>query len=69
MTEPEPHETLDLDADLDNADWTKRTWDLPCADEEELREFLARRGMTVRAFKRLPVYRFNRDKLPWLRRL
>ena len=61
--------TIELDADLHNADWTKRTWDLPARNVDELRAWLKEQGMMAAAFKRLPVYQFNVDKLPWLRTL
>ena len=61
--------TRAIDADLDNADWTKRTWDLPYHNAEDLRAHLKAVGQTVAEFKRLPVYRFNVDKLEWLRDL
>ena len=54
------------DADLRNADWTKRTWDLGVNNAEELTAHLARSGMTFAEFKRLPVYVWNVGKLPWL---
>lgn len=57
---------LNLDADLRNADWTKRTWDLGVNSAEELRAHLAQAGMTFAEFQRLPVYQFNVSKLPWL---
>lgn len=60
---------INLDEDPNNADWTKRTWDLPCNDIESLRKFLKGMGMSAEHFKKLPVYRFNVDKLPWLREL
>lgn len=60
---------FDLDADPDNADWTKGTWDLPVHDVESLRAYLAAQRRTVAAFKRLPIYRMNVKKLPWLRDL
>lgn len=47
-----------IDADLDNADWTKRTWDLPYKSEEELKEDL---GDEYENFTKLPVYRAR----PW----
>jgi len=62
--------TIYPDADVRNADWAKRTWDLVEVNNvEELREHLKRTGTTVEQFKRLPVYRLNVDKLPWLREL
>jgi len=60
---------VNLDADLHNADWTKQSWDLPAHNVQELRDLLKAQGTTVAAFKRLPVYKFNVDKLPWLKKL
>lgn len=50
--------TINVDADLNNADWTKRTWDLPYKSEEELKEAL---GDRYEDFKHLPVYKSR----PW----
>jgi len=47
-----------LDEDLENADWTKRTWDLPAYGSKEFDEFIATSGMTLDHFKTLPVYRW-----------
>jgi len=47
-----------LDEDLENADWTKRTWDLPKYGSKEFDEFIAASGMTLSKFKELPVYRW-----------
>lgn len=62
---------LRLDEEIDNADWTKGTWDLPYKDVESLRAFLKRSGMSVAHFKTLPVYRRNVVKraFRWLRGL
>ena len=61
--------TLYPDADLSNADWTKQSWDLGIDNVEDLRAWLKRQGMTVAAFKALPVYKLNAGKLPWLEAL
>ena len=60
---------LHPDADLSNADWTKRSWDLPIHDAEGLQRWLAAKGVTLAHFKTLPVYRFNVDKpeFKWLK--
>jgi hypothetical protein len=58
---------LNIDADIENADWTKRTWDLP--EGKEFEEYLKRTNQSIEEFKKLPVYRFNVDKLPWLKKL
>ncbi len=53
---------IDLDAELHNADWTKRTWDLPPRDSDEFREFLEASGMTEEEFDRLPAARLPKAK-------
>ncbi len=58
-----------LTGDIENEDWTKRTWDLPFDNAEDLREYIEAIGMTVEEFKRLPIYRWNVDKMPWLEKL
>ncbi|MBU0611783.1 MAG: hypothetical protein KKI08_28160 [Armatimonadetes bacterium] len=59
-----------LDADKDNADWAKATWDFPnIHSAEDFRAYLARVPMTVEEFKQLPVYRWNKEKVPWLKEL
>lgn len=51
-------DSIDMDALLDNADWTKQTWDLPFAyGSDEFRDWLKAQGMTLAEFKRLPAYR------------
>jgi hypothetical protein len=61
--------TINLDADLENADWTKTTWDLPARNITELRAWLEDVGMTPEAFKLLPVYLWNVDQMAWLQDL
>ena len=56
-------ETPNIDANLENADWTKMTWDLPKYKSKEFNEWLSQSGMTLTEFKKLPVYQFNKDKL------
>lgn len=58
-----------LDADLHNADWTKRSWDLGIENIDALRSYLASAQMTPQEFMTLPVYQHNASKLPWLRDL
>lgn len=64
---------INLDENLDNADWTKRgSWDLIGIDSvEKLRDYLKRTGSSVEAFKRLPVYRWHVDdpEMGWLKEL
>jgi len=50
---------LNLDAILENADWTKKTWDLPPIDSQEFEDLLKRWNMTMEDFKKLPVYKWN----------
>lgn len=60
---------LAIDHDIENADWTKTTWDLGIENVEDLRAMLDATGQTVEEFKQLPVYYFNVGKLPWLKDL
>jgi len=58
--------SINLDAKVQNADWTKVKPDLGVTNAAELRAELARQGISVEHFKTLPVYTFNRahfDKL------
>ena len=50
MTEP-----VDIDRNLEDADWVKQTYDL-LGEGEELEEFLRSIGMTMAHFKKLPAY-------------
>lgn len=52
-------EILNIDAILDNADWTKMTWDLPKYKSKEFMDWLKSSGMTLAQFQKLPVYRWN----------
>lgn len=54
---------INIDADIENADWTKMTWDLPKYKSKAFYEYLKFSGMTLTQFKKLPVYQFNKDKL------
>lgn len=59
-----------IDSDLTNADWPKRTWDLlDITSVEQLREQLEVDGISVEAFKSTPTYQFNKDKIDWLKDL
>jgi len=60
---------MNADAMLEHADWTKQSWDLPIDNVADLRKYIAVTGMTVAAFKRLPVYQFNVGNLAWLKDL
>ena len=57
------------DADPIDADWTKRTWDLNVHNVQDLRRLLKAWGMSVRKFKKLPIYKLNVDKIKWLKDL
>ena len=46
------------DADPMNADWTKRTWDLPPYKSKEFMRSLQSWGTTLEEFRKLPVYVF-----------
>lgn len=50
---------LNIDADLNNADWTKMSWDLPKYKSKEFMDFLKSSGITLEQFKKLPVYKYN----------
>lgn len=54
-------QTIFIDASLENADWLKRTWDLPYKSEEELKEAL---GDEYEHFKTLPAYKAR----PWAKK-
>ena len=62
---------LNLDANQDNADWPKRTWDLDIDNVEDLLAYLDSIGVTAAMFKTWPIYRWNVDKpgMDWLREL
>lgn len=61
---------FNIDADVYNADWPKRTWDLLDIDSvEKLRAYLESRKISVESFKKLPIYIWNVEKLPWLKEL
>jgi hypothetical protein len=53
---------INLDADLDNADWLKKTWDLPSIDSDEFKEYLKSTGRTMDDIKHLPVYKNLKSK-------
>jgi len=58
------------DERLENADWTKRTWDLPASmTVDQLKMFIKSMGLTVEGFKKLPVYKWNKDKVKILQDL
>lgn len=49
---------ISLDSNSINADWTKRTWDLPPYKSKEFMDFLRSTGSSLEQFKRTNVYRF-----------
>ena len=60
---------LNLDADLRNADWPKRSWDLQLDTPELLARWLDATGIDLPHFAHLPVCQHNRQRLPWLDKL
>ena len=52
-------EPLNIDANLENADWTKQSWDLPKYKSKEFMDWLKSSGMTLEQFRKLPVYKIN----------
>jgi len=48
---------INLDEKLENADWLKRTWDLPPINSKEFDEYLKKSGRTLEDIKHLPVYK------------
>jgi len=56
-------EIINIDAILENADWTKTKWDLPKYKSKKFYDLLKAMDMTLTQFKKLPVYQFNKDKL------
>jgi hypothetical protein len=64
--------TIEPDAHLMNADWTKRTWDmLNITNVEEMRRYLKGKRKSIEDFKKLPVYKWairNHDP-PWMKNL
>jgi len=55
----EEAKVLNIDAILENADWTKQSWDLPKYKSKEFYDWLKFSGMTLIQFKKLPVYKLN----------
>jgi len=54
---PNSREVPNLDSDLENADWTKQSWDLPKIGSPEFEAFLEDMGMSLEEFKKLPAYK------------
>ena len=49
---------IEPDREPHNADWTKRSWDLPHYKSPEFMAQLQAMDMSLAQFRRLPVYRF-----------
>jgi len=52
--------TVKIDADLENSDWTKQSYDLPTG--KGLEDFLELNDMTMDDFKKLPAYYLPKRK-------
>jgi hypothetical protein len=48
-------ETWNLDDSIENADWTKQSWDLPSYKSPEFMQLVAPTG-DLTSFRKLPVY-------------
>lgn len=48
---------INIDANLNNADWTKHSWDLPPYKSKEFMDFLKFADWTLEEFKHLPIYK------------
>ena len=51
---------IDIDADLENSDWVKQSYDLPVG--KKLDDLLKLNNMTMEEFKKLPAYYLSKDK-------
>ena len=60
--------TINIDEDDENADWPKANRPFP-STIEEFREELVFIQITPEEFKKLPVYRMNVKRIPYLRDL
>lgn len=54
---------LDVDARLENADWTKTYWDLPPYGSREFVALMRSQRVSPRHFRELPVAKFNSKRL------
>ena len=50
---------INIDENLENADWSKKSWDLPEYKSEEFYRLLKFMNMSLEQFKKLPVYKWN----------
>lgn len=48
---------VNLDEDIENADWVKQSWDLPDINSEDFKKYLENEDTSMEDFKKLPVYR------------
>lgn len=48
---------MNMDADLENADWTKTNWDLPPYKSDNFMKLLDQMGHGLGDFRKLPVYK------------
>ena len=53
---------LNIDAVVENADWTKQTWDLPQENSDEFKALLKASGMTLAQFRKLPAAKGTKPK-------
>ncbi len=49
---------VNLDEDIENADWVKQSWDLPDINSEDFKKYLENEDTSMEDFKKLPVYRY-----------
>ena len=61
-TKDSVNQSVNIDKELINADWTKTTWDLPKFKSPEFYEWLGKSGLTMEHFMTLPVYQNLKDK-------
>jgi len=50
---------MNIDKQIENADWIKQEWDLPIYKSEYFSELLKSVNMTFEDFKKLPVYKMK----------
>ena len=57
LTEQKENRMLNIDENIEDADWIKQTWDLPEYGSKEFQKYLKFSGKTLEQFKKLPVYK------------
>jgi len=63
-------DAINADEDIENADWVKKSWDFPeNMTVDQLKAFIRSCGSTIEEFKKLPVYKWNKDKVKILQDL